>query len=84
MVTHIQGVSEVIHSTTCIINDNFEDMNMEECVLDELPEQITCRDVSYEDIESCVGNSNSFVGQFHDKLNELRDRGPGEFGKFHE
>lgn len=49
----------------------FEDMKIEVCALIELAEQITCRDVSYQDMEGCVGNSYSFVGQFHDKLNEL-------------
>lgn len=49
---------------------------MESPVLAELVEQITCCDVFYEDIEACVPNSNEFVGQFHDKLNELKARSP--------
>lgn len=40
-------------------------MKVEDCVLSELTEQITCRDVSYEDI----GDSSSFIDQFHDKPN---------------
>lgn len=36
----------------------FEEIKSEGCVLDELIEQITSRDVSFEDIEGCVTSSN--------------------------
>ncbi|CAB3231913.1 unnamed protein product [Arctia plantaginis] len=54
----------------------FEEMKIENCVLDELIEQITSRDVSYEDVEGCTSSSNSFIDQFQDKLKELKARGP--------
>lgn len=54
----------------------FEDMKIEDVMLDELIQQITCRDVSYENVEGCVENSNLFPSKFLDKLNELKARGP--------
>ncbi|CAH2086035.1 unnamed protein product [Euphydryas editha] len=54
----------------------FEEMKIENCVLDELIEQITSRDVSYEDVEGCTSSSNSLIDQFQDKLKELKARGP--------
>ncbi|CAB3224866.1 unnamed protein product [Arctia plantaginis] len=54
----------------------FEEMKIENCVLDELIEQITSRDVSYEDVEGCTSSSNSSIDQFQDKLKELKARGP--------
>ncbi|CAB3252444.1 unnamed protein product [Arctia plantaginis] len=55
----------------------FEEMKIENCVLDELIEQITSRDVSYEDVEGCTSSSNSFIDQFQDKLKELKARDDG-------
>ena len=54
----------------------FKDMEIEDSMLDELVEQITCRDVSYEDVEGCVSNSNIFTSEFFNKLDELKARGP--------
>ncbi|CAH0555189.1 unnamed protein product [Brassicogethes aeneus] len=54
----------------------FEEMKIESCMLDDLIEQITCRDVSYENVEGCVNSSATLIDQFQDKLNEFKTRGP--------
>lgn len=48
----------------------FADMKIKDDMLNELIQQITCQDVSYENVEGCVENSNLFPSTFLDKLNE--------------
>lgn len=52
----------------------FEDMKIEDGKLDALIQQIPSRDVSYENVEGCIGDS--FPSTFLNKLYELKARGP--------
>lgn len=54
----------------------FEDMKIEDSILDALIQQITSRDVSYENLEECIGNSNFFPSKFLNKMEVLKARGP--------
>lgn len=51
-------------------------MKIVSSALDELIEQITSQDVSYENEEGCVRNSKSLINPSRNKLNELKAQGP--------